>query len=428
MDSETAIAAGRAVALYFRNSRKIVLGKDTRASGDMIMYALVSGVCSAGCDAVTAGVLPTPAVAVLAREIQADAGLVVSASHNPYYDNGVKVFQGDGAKLSDKQESEIERIALAQETAFLITETDIGSVSPLPDAERRYIGFLKSAAPPGFSLKGLKIAADCSNGAVSRIAPALFSELGADIEIIHGSPDGKNINHECGSEHPEELCEKVVSSGAHIGFAFDGDGDRLIAVDENGGILTGDHILAISAGHMKEKGTLKNNVAVSTVMSNKGLTQALKKMGIRHLTADVGDRYVKELMVESGAVIGGEDSGHMIYLDSHTTGDGLLTALKLIESVKEQNRPLSELRSVVTIFPQILMNVEIARKPPIESVPELMKAIRAVEERLGENGRVLVRYSGTQPCCRVMVEGPDRGEIEQYCREILETVSRTIGS
>jgi len=431
MTPEMVVRIGRAVAAYLGNANNsaIVIGKDTRISGSMLESGLISGICSMGVDAMLAGIMPTPGVAFLAASLPASAGLVVSASHNPYYDNGVKIFGPDGYKLSDEIEQEIESYimddALA-EKAGKIRET--GKVQIVTEAEKQYALFLKRSLPAGMNLSRLKIAVDCSNGATCKVAPQLFAELGADLEDFFTEPDGMNINADCGSQHPGVLAEKVIEIGANIGLAFDGDGDRLIAVDEKGDVLSGDQIIAICAKHMQQKGALKNNVVVSTVMSNMGLGVALGKTGISHVTTKVGDRYVMEEMLAQGAVLGGEDSGHTVFLDHQTTGDGMLTALKLIEVMLSENKPLSELRSVMTVFPQVLINVEVISKPQLETLPEIMDAIHAVEEKLKGQGRVLVRYSGTQPQCRVMVEGPTESETRRYCQQIADIVEEKIGA
>jgi len=432
MTAEMAVRVGRAVATFFadKGSRpKIIIGKDTRLSGDMLVSAMVSGICSAGADAWVAGVLPTPAVAHLASSYKANAGIMISASHNPYYDNGIKVFKGDGYKLTDEQEAEIESLIL-DDTLGARTKTShtMGIAQPIAASQSDYISFLKNAAPADKLFKGLKIVLDCSNGATYQVAPQLFAELGADIESLAAKPNGININDGCGSQHTEDLVKAVKAVRADIGLAFDGDGDRLIAVDETGAVLTGDHILAVCAKAMKQKGTLKNNLVVSTVMSNMGFGVALKVMGIKQEITQVGDRYVIQRMIATGAVLGGEDSGHMIFADHHTTGDGILTALKLIEAMQAENQRLSHLSQIMSVYPQILMNVEVETKPNIADVPEIMAVIQSVEADLGDNGRVLVRYSGTQPLCRVMVEGPDETTTRRYCTKIAEIISDNIGA
>lgn len=431
MTPEMAVNIGRAIAEFFRKNdkrSKIVIGKDTRISGHMIEYALVSGICSMGADAYLAGIIPTPGVAFMTSSTGANAGIVISASHNPFYDNGIKIFNGDGYKLSDEIEAEIEQLLLNENIALSAkSERGIGSVFEIADAIGKYGNFLKLTLPKSNYFNGLKIVIDCSNGATFRVAPTIFYELGADVEVLFVSPNGKNINDNCGSQHPEVLQKRVLDNGADIGLAFDGDGDRLIAVDEKGAVKTGDQILAACAKYMKQNGLLKGNRVVSTVMSNMGLGVALKEMGIKHTVAAVGDRYVMEEMIASGAVLGGEDSGHMIFLDHHTTGDGVLSALRLIEAMKEESKPLSELCKIMKVFPQVLINVDVERKPDLENVPAIKDAIESVEKRLGEKGRVVVRYSGTQSICRIMVEGPTINETGKHCRQLADIVKETLG-
>lgn len=428
---EMAINIGRAVAYLFcagTGRSKIVIGKDTRISGDMIEYALVSGICSMGVDAVLTDVLPTPGIAYMTSSMGANAGIVISASHNPFYDNGIKIFNKEGFKLSDEKEEEIENIVLKGKTASMCRSiNDTGRAYKIEDSANKYADFLKSSFPEGFSLKGMKIVIDCANGATYQVSPELFKELGADVESIYTEPDGKNINENCGSQHPEALIEIVLKKEADMGLAFDGDGDRLIAVDEKGNVTTGDQILAVCANMMKQKGKLKNNLVISTIMSNMGLKAAFNDMSIKHIMADVGDRYVMEQMISSGAVLGGEDSGHVIFLDHQTTGDGILSALKLIESMKFESKPLSELKKVMTVFPQALINVEVKSKPEINSLTVVQEAVKSVEKNLGEKGRVLVRYSGTQPVCRVMVEGPTEEKTQRYCERISDVIKSEIG-
>jgi len=428
LTAEAVFGIGRAVASFFGDSAiaaKIIIGKDTRESGDMIEDALASGICSIGADACLAGILPTPAVAYLVSSTHAAAGIVISASHNPFYDNGIKIFNADGYKLSDAKEDEIERLLSADHMDP--TPGNSGNIETLKDAPDRYLAFLKNTLPRARPFEDMKIVLDCSNGATYAVAPRLFQDLGAQVEALHIHPDGKNINAACGSEHPETLIDAVLRQEADIGLAFDGDGDRLVAVDEKGLVISGDRTLAICARSLKHKGLLKNNLVVSTVMSNLGLRLALKDLGINHLMAQVGDRYVLQEMNANGAVIGGEDSGHMIFLDQHTTGDGMLTAIRLIQTMCEENRPLSELSRVMKVFPQVLLNIDVRKKPAIEDVPQVMAAIRSVEDCLGEKGRVLVRYSGTQPLCRVMVEGPEEDETRRYCQQIADVVEETLG-
>jgi phosphoglucosamine mutase len=394
----------------------------------MLEHALVSGICSMGVDAYLTGILPTPGVAFMTSSTGANAGIVLSASHNPYYDNGIKLFKGNGYKLSDEEERQIEKLVFNQSIASTSKSVrDTGRVYKIHDAGMAYGNFLKQTVSENFYFKDMKIVMDCSNGATFKVAPAIFTELGAKVTTLSVTPDGKNINDNCGSQHPENLKEIVVKNGAHIGLAFDGDGDRLIAVDEKGTVATGDQILAVCAKFMKQKGLLKGNQVVSTVMSNMGLGQTLKKMGIKHMTTSVGDRYVMQKMVSSGAVLGGEDSGHMIFLNYHTTGDGILSALRLVEAMKEESKPLSELCKIMTIFPQILINVNVARKPDLKNIPDIKDAIKSVETALREKGRVVVRYSGTQPICRIMVEGPTIEKTRKYCRQLADIVRDTLG-
>jgi len=432
MTAEMAMRVGRAVATYFAgtgNDPRIIIGKDTRLSGDMLESGIVAGICAAGGKAYLTGVLPTPGVAFVTSSLKAIAGIAISASHNPYHDNGIKIFKGDGYKLSDETEIEVEKLIL-DETRVVrkLDARKLGISHQYHRAQADYITFLKSSSPTGKPFNGMKIVLDCSNGATYQIAPELFSDLGADVDALAVQPNGININDHCGSEHPEALIQAVVKSKAAVGLAFDGDGDRLIAVDETGKILSGDHILTICARYMKQNGTLKNNLVVSTVMSNMGLGIALKQMQINHEIAPVGDRYVMEKMIASGAVLGGEDSGHMIFANHHTTGDGMLTALKLIEAMQTEGKPLSEICTIMSVYPQVLINVEVGTKPPIETVAPIIEAIRSAEAELGEQGRVLVRYSGTQPLCRVMVEGPDETETRRYCREIADIINDNLAA
>jgi len=432
MTAEMALQIGRAVVAHFTrtgNGARFVIGKDTRLSGDMLESGLVAGICAAGGNAYVTGVLPTPAVAYTASSLKAAAGIVISASHNPYYDNGLKIFSGNGYKLADETEIEIENLILGDNRQHQRFDSRrLGTVERHRSAAVEYAAFLKSTLTADKPFQGLKIILDCSNGATYRIAPALFAELGADVESLAVQPNGININDECGSEHTEALIKKVVANQADIGLAFDGDGDRLIAVAETGEVLTGDHILAICARDMKQKGTLTNNLVVTTVMSNLGFSAALREMHIDHEVAQVGDRYVMQRMLASGAVLGGEDSGHMIFADSHTTGDGMLTALKLIEAIQAANKPLSELSAIMAVYPQVLINVAVDAKPAIEDVPQIIEAIRSAEAELGDKGRVLVRYSGTQPLCRVMVEGPDEAKTQDFCSQIADIIKVNLGA
>jgi len=426
MTAEMALKIGMATAHLFKRSGhqpRIIVGKDTRVSGYMLEHALVSGICSMGVDAYLVGPMPTPGVAFLTNSMRADAGIVISASHNPFQDNGIKIFSSDGYKLPDEKEFEIEEMVLSNKMENLHpSPRELGKAYNIEGARGRYIVFLKNTFPKDYSLEGINIVLDSSNGATYRIGPKPFFEMGAEVHTIFSEPDGENINDECGSQHPEKLAEEVVKRGAHVGFAFDGDGDRLIAVDEKGGVLTGDQVIAICAKMMKEEGTLTSNLVIDTVMSNIGLGLALKDLGIEKATAPVGDRYVLEMMKEKGASIGGEDSGHIIFLNHHTTGDGILSALQVLAAMKRENKPLSELAGIMKVFPQKLINVDVTSKPEISTIPELVRVIDEVEGKLGDKGRVLVRYSGTQNMCRVMVEGPTNEETEKYCSQVVAVV------
>lgn len=431
MNAEMAFAIGRAVVYIHKKNQsrpRIVIGKDTRISGYMLESSLASGIASMGGDSCLLGVLPTPGVAFITRDVHADAGIVISASHNPYQDNGIKVFSGSGFKLSDEQEEDIESLILNNNLEDMVPPArDMGQAFRLDDINERYILFLKDTFPGDLTIKGMKIALDTANGATFEVAQKTFWELGADIGVIHNKPNGININDNCGSQHTGDLRKKVVESGAAIGLAFDGDGDRMIAVDEKGREITGDQILLICAKMLKEEGRLKNDLLVSTVMSNLGLRIACRKYGFKHHASKVGDRYVLGDMLKMGGVIGGEDSGHMIFLDHHTTGDGIIAALQLVAAMIKTGKPLSELAALMDIYPQKLINVDVKSKPDIKTVPEVMTVIERIEKELGEEGRVLVRYSGTQNMCRVMVEGPSMSVTEKYCLEIAEIVKNKLG-
>jgi phosphoglucosamine mutase len=426
MDAAMAFAVGQAVTHVLKKPghlTRIIIGKDTRLSGYMLESALESGITSMGGSPYLVGVLPTPGIAFVTESMRADAGIVVSASHNPFQDNGIKIFSGTGYKLSDQQESEIEELILGGKLPQMVPPPkEIGRAYRLHDVHGRYIVFLKSTFPRELSMEGMKIAMDVANGATYSVAPEAFTELGANLEIIHDAPNGLNINDNCGSQHTKDLKQRVLETGAAIGLAFDGDGDRLIVVDEKGHEITGDQILIICAQMLKQQGKLKNDLLVSTVMSNLGLTLACKKLGLTTHAAKVGDRYVLEDMQRLDAVLGGEDSGHVIFLNHHTTGDGIVTALQVISAMLRSGRPISELARTMDVLPQKLINLDVDRKPDIATVPEIVAAIKQVESELGEQGRVLVRYSGTQNMCRVMVEGPTRETTDQYCKQIAEVV------
>ena len=431
MTAEMALNIGRATAHLFKrkgHAPKILIGKDTRLSGYMFENALVSGICSMGVDAIMVGVIPTPGIAFLTSSMRVDAGIVISASHNPFQDNGIKIFSDDGFKLPDEKELAIEAMIFANNMQKLHpSPSELGKAYRMDDARGRYIVFLKHSFPREFTLEGTKVVLDCANGATYRVAPDTFFELGAEVTTLFDDPDGKNINVKCGSQHPETLSAEVLKKGADVGFAFDGDGDRLIAVDEKGKVLTGDQIIAVCANVMKKEGSLTNNLVVRTVMSNIGLSVALKNIQVDSVMTKVGDRYVLEEMQAKGSAIGGEESGHIIFLQHHTTGDGILSALQVLSAMKKEGKPLSELAKIMHVFPQSLMNVDTKSRPEISTVPEIVSVIKAVEQKLGDKGRVLVRYSGTQNMCRVMVEGPTKEETLEYCKQIADVVRAKLG-
>ena len=431
MKSEIAFGVGQAVAHLLRKQHhrtRIVIGKDTRISGYMLESSLEAGITSMGGYPYLVGVLPTPGIAYITQSMRADAGIVISASHNPYEDNGIKIFNGNGFKLSDEEEAALEDLIFGGELErHLPPAREMGQAFRMEDVNGRYIVFLKNTFPRDLSMEGMKIVLDVANGATYKIAPVAFTELGARVEVIHNAPNGLNINESCGSQHTDDLSRKVVETDAAIGLAFDGDGDRLVAVDEKGKPLTGDQILFLCGLVMKEQGLLRNDLIVSTVMSNLGLKVACRRHGLNHCASSVGDRYVLEDMIRLGGAIGGEASGHMIFLDHHTTGDGIITAMQVVAAMVRTGKPLSELAAMMDVFPQKLINVSVKRKPDLDSVPEIARAIREVEEVLGEDGRVLVRYSGTQNMCRVMVEGPSPEATEKYCSKLAGVVERAIG-
>jgi len=431
MDSAIAFSVGQAITHLLKkpNHRtRVMIGKDTRISGYMLESSLEAGITSMGGNPYLVGVLPTPGIAFATMSMRADAGIVISASHNPFQDNGIKIFGGNGFKLSDEQEEVIENLILEGKLPQMVPSVnDMGQAFRLEDVHGRYIVFLKNTFPRELSIEGMKIVLDTANGATYKVAPETFWELGAKVETIYASPNGLNINEHCGSQEPHDLRKRVVESGADIGLAFDGDGDRLIAVDEKGREITGDQILIICGRMLKEQGKLKNDLLVSTVMSNMGMLVACKKYGFKHHASKVGDRYVLEDMQRLGGVLGGEDSGHMIFLDHHTTGDGILTAIQLIAAMVNAGKPLSELAALMDIFPQKLINVEVKSKPDVSTVPQVAEVIKQVESELAGDGRVLVRYSGTQNVCRVMVEGPSEERTDKYCRMIADVIKKTLG-
>jgi phosphoglucosamine mutase len=431
MTVETALAIGRATAHICQRHEKrhrIVIGKDTRLSGYMIENALTAGICSMGVDVLLLGPMPTPGIAFTTCSMRADAGIVISASHNPYQDNGIKIFSGAGFKLSDEDEAEIEMlVSTGKINDIRPTASEVGRAKRIDDAIGRYIVFCKNTFPSDMDLEGMKVVLDCANGATYKVAPIIFQELGAEVIPIHNRPNGKNINAECGSQYTDDLKAAVREHGADLGLAFDGDGDRLIAVDENCREITGDFLLAICAKGLQEAGQLKNNKVVITCMSNVGLHRAFDSMGISYPEADVGDRNVLELMIKEDAVLGGEQSGHIIFLDHHTTGDGILSALQLVATMRRSGKPLSELASVMTESPQVLLNIPVSDKPDLETLDGYNEALAAAEADLGEGGRILNRYSGTQAICRVMVEAPTDEAANRIATSLADLVCAQIG-
>ncbi len=430
---EVALKIGQAIGLFNiqNNYGAVVIGKDTRISGDMLESALAAGVASTGANVYLAGIIPTPGVAFLCTSVEnVGAGIVISASHNPYEDNGIKIFKQGGVKLTDAEEHDVEDYILNPDPDEFSKEK-VGKIISMNDSLKKYTNFLLNKScvmqlkenVKKRSGKKLKLSIDCSNGAASQIAPMVFNDTLFDSVFIHNTPDGKNINASCGSQHTNDLKKLVLEQKADIGLAFDGDADRLIVVDEKGVQITGDRIIAICANFAKEKSRLTNDIVVSTIMSNIGLTQALDRIGVSHIKAGVGDRKVLEEMKASGAVIGGEDSGHMIFLDEHSTGDGMLSALMLLEVMGETEQSVSSLSQIMTVFPQVLMNVQVdASRPDFMKNSMVADTIEKIESKLGDKGRVLIRYSGTQPLLRVMVEGPEQGSVDQFCTEICESI------
>jgi phosphoglucosamine mutase len=404
---------------------KVVIGRDTRISGQMLESALLAGLLSVGAEVVRLGVISTSGVAYLTRALGADAGVMISASHNPFPDNGIKFFGSNGFKLSDEVEAEIEQyLDAAEDTLPRPTGEQIGTVLDFLEGGQKYLSHLKSTVTERFD--GIKVVLDCANGAVSSLAARLFADVEAEVITIGANPNGININEQCGSTHPERLQEEVVKHKAHLGLSFDGDADRCIAVDENGEIVDGDYIMAICARALKAKGKLNNNTVVTTVMANMGFFKAMEEAGINTTKTAVGDRYVVEEMLRGGYNLGGEQSGHIVFLDYNTTGDGLLTGLQLLNIIKESGKPLSELKQVMTKYPQILVNVRVADKTKLAGNAAIEQIIKEVEAELAGNGRVLVRPSGTEPIVRVMAEGPDAAQLQQQVNRIAQVVEREL--
>lgn len=431
MTVEIALALGRASGKLLRRRdgrHRVVIGKDTRLSCYMFENALIAGLCSMGVDTLMLGPFPTPGVAFITRAYRADAGVVISASHNPYYDNGIKFFSSEGFKLPDEWEDQME--ALVAENDFqsgLPADDKIGRNSRIYDADGRYIEFVKATFPKRRSLRGLRVALDCANGAGYKIAPLVFRELDAEVFVYGNAPNGLNINDGCGSLHPKTIQDAVKAHGADVGIALDGDGDRLLMVDETGRALDGDDILAICAAAMKAEGELRNNRVVVTVMSNFGLLKFLQERGIETILSPVGDRYVIQDMLKHDANLGGEQSGHLIFLDQNTTGDALVSALQVLRIMIETDSPLSRLASQMERSPQKSISVRVASKPPLESLESVQAEISRSEASLADSGKVLVRYSGTEPLCRVTVQGLDKRLVEDLAQSIAHSIRAEIG-
>ena len=427
MTPETVVKLGRAMAYLFKAPgarRSIVIGKDTRLTGYMLETALTAGITSMGVDVLLVGPLPTPGIAFITRSLRADAGVVISASHNPFEDNGIKFFSGDGLKLPDAMESRIEELVVSGDIDRVRPGAhEIGKAYRVGDAVGRYIEFAKNTFPKRLSLRGLKIVVDCGHGATYRVSPTVLRELGADVVALNVAPDGLNINAGCGSLHPEIVQRAVVAEGANLGFTHDGDGDRLLCADERGTLADGDQILAMCALDMLAEGRLPSCTVVATVMSNAGLEVAMRQAGIRVARTAVGDRCVLEEMLRGGHALGGEQSGHVIFTEYHSTGDGIVTALQVLAALLRAGKPLSELAACMPRFPQVLENVRVRRKEALESLPKVQAQIREAEGALAGAGRVLVRYSGTEPLARVMIEGPDEGRIQGYADEIASALA-----
>lgn len=435
MTAEIALQVGRAVAHYFRgrsnrvDKRTIVLiGKDTRRSSYMIEQALAAGVTSQGAHALLVGPIPTPGVAFLTTNMRADAGIMVSASHNTYEYNGIKLFGHDGFKLPDDAEAEIERLVLSQELAdSLPTGALLGRAKRIDDAMGRYIVRAKNSFPQSSDLRGMRVVLDTAHGAAYKFAPLVFEELGAEVILIGAQPDGTNINRDVGALHPQLMIDHVQKYRADIGIGLDGDADRVILCDDNGEIVDGDQVMAILAADLSDRGGLAKNTLVATPMSNMGLEIALRKKGISVVYAGIGDRAVVDLMRKQGYNLGGEQSGHILFLDHGSTGDGTVAALAVLSVMKRTGKPLSELRNLMTVVPQVLRNVRVSQKLPIEEIAELNTLIKKTKLDLGDTGRLLVRYSGTEPLCRVMIEGENEELIHRLAEDLAGAIQKRLG-
>ena len=434
MTPEMSLKLGKALTYTLKQNKKnsykpkIVIGKDTRLSGYIFEQALSSGIASMGADVLLVGPLPTPAIAFITTSMRADAGIVISASHNPYEDNGIKIFDSFGFKLPDEKEMEIEDLIYNGEEKLIKSSPDeIGKAFRIDDATGRYVVFAKNSFPADLTLEGIKLVLDCANGAAYKVAPLIFQELGAQLLTIGVNPNGKNINTDCGSLNPELLREKVLESGADLGIALDGDADRVIFCDEKGNIIDGDKIIAICAQEMIEKGKLKGNAIITTLMSNMALERFIRDQGAEFIRTQVGDRYVVEEMRARNSNLGGEKSGHIIFLDHTTTGDGTLAALQVLGIMKAKEKSLSELATIIDLYPQVLLNVRVEEKKDLNKNPELRKQIKKNEDRLNGKGRINIRFSGTEPISRVMVEGEDESLINEIAQELAQTIEKELG-
>lgn len=436
--AETGLKLGRAAAHVFRGLNqeargrerfKIVIGKDTRLSGYMLENAVSSGILSMGVDVLFIGPLPSPGVAYVTRSLRADAGIVISASHNPYDDNGIKFFRSDGYKLDDEIESRIEGLVFSGEIENIRpTAGSIGKAVRIDDALGRYIEYAKASLPRGMTLEGMRVVLDCAHGAAYKATPCVLRELGADVFVYGNQPDGLNINRECGSMHPEFMCQKVWDHRAHIGIAHDGDADRVLLCDETGRLVDGDDLMAIAALNMLAEGTLAEKTLVSTVMSNLGLDVAIQQAGGRVIRTAVGDKHVIDEMLRGGYNFGGEQSGHIIFRDHATTGDGLVAALQVLSVMRSTGKPLSVLANCWKRFPQVVVNVRVREKAPFEEVPGLMDLVRQAEEAVKPGGgRLLLRYSGTEPKARLLLEGPEKPVLDRWARDISRALKSALG-
>ena len=436
MTASMALRLGQAAAYVFRGrdrteggERRILIGKDTRLSGYMFEDALAAGISSMGGTVIQVGPMPTPALAFLTVDMRCDAGVMITASHNPYQDNGIKFFGSDGFKLDDEIEARIEQLVLSDDvSAYLAPPDEVGPARRIDDATGRYVVFLKNTFPKEHSLEGLRVVLDCANGAGYKVGPLILQELGAEVITLGVEPNGRNINRDCGSLHPEKTAAKVREVRADVGIAIDGDADRVVVVNEKAEILDGDCLMALCARDMLERGILKGGGVVATVMSNLGLERSLSALGLDLVRAQVGDRYVVDAMRAGGYNLGGEQSGHVVFLDQTTTGDGLMSGLQVLAAMVRKGRPLSELAADFERFPQVMVNVAVAKRIPFEELPAVQDAVAKVENELGELGRVLIRYSGTELKARVMVEGESEGRVRELANDLADVVKRALAA